>query len=44
VKLAADAASFAVPLVGLAVLMAVALGIEIRSGRRREASSLRMGG
>ena len=44
VKLAADAASFAVPLAGLAVLAAVALGIEIRSGRRREASSLRIGG
>jgi hypothetical protein len=44
VKLAADAASFAVPLLGLAVLTAVALGIEIRSGRRREASSLRIGG
>jgi putative ABC transport system permease protein len=44
VKLAADAASFAVPLAGLAVLMAVALGIEIRSGRRREGSSLRIGG
>jgi putative ABC transport system permease protein len=44
VKLAADAASFAVPLAGLAVLTAVALGIEIRSGRRRGASSLRIGG
>ena len=44
VKLAADAASFAVTLTGLAVLAAVALGIEIRSGRRREASSLRIGG
>jgi len=44
VKLAADAASFAVPLAGLGVLTAVALGIEIRSGRRREASSLRIGG
>jgi putative ABC transport system permease protein len=44
VKLAADAASFAVPLAGLAVLAAVALGIEIRSGRRRGASSLRIGG
>ena len=33
VKLAADVASFAVPLAGLAVLAAVALGIEIRSGR-----------
>jgi putative ABC transport system permease protein len=44
VRLAADAASFAVPLAGLAVLTAVALGIEIRSGRRRGASSLRIGG
>jgi hypothetical protein len=37
VKLAADVASFAVPLAGLAVLAAVALGIEISAGRRREA-------
>ncbi|HEX4287773.1 MAG TPA: hypothetical protein VH021_02590 [Trebonia sp.] len=44
VKLAADVASFAVPLAGLAVLAAVALGIEIRSGRRRVAASLRIGG
>ena len=47
VKLAADAASFAVPLAGLAVLAAVALGIEIRSGRRREGvvpSNRRMNG
>jgi putative ABC transport system permease protein len=44
VKLAADVASFAVPLAGLAVLAAVALGIEIRSGRRRGAASLRIGG
>jgi putative ABC transport system permease protein len=44
VKLAADVASFAVPLVGLAVLAAVALGIEIRSGRSRGAASLRIGG
>ena len=43
VKLAADVASFAVPLAGLAVLAAVALGIEIRAARRREAASLRMG-
>ena len=43
VKLAADAASLAVPLAGLAVLTALALGIEIRSGRRRETSSLRIG-
>jgi putative ABC transport system permease protein len=44
VKLAADVASFTVPLAGLAVLAAVALGIEIRSGRSRGASSLRVGG
>jgi putative ABC transport system permease protein len=44
VKLAADVASFTVPLAGLAVLAAVALGIEIRLGRRRGASSLRIGG
>ncbi|HEY1667904.1 MAG TPA: hypothetical protein VGG54_19635 [Trebonia sp.] len=44
VKLAADVASFAVPLVGLAVLAAVALGIEIRAGRSRVAASLRIGG
>ena len=44
VKLAADAASLAVPLAGLAVLTALALGIEIRSGRRRGATSLRIGG
>jgi putative ABC transport system permease protein len=44
VKLAADVASFAIPLVGLAVLAAVALGIEIRSGRSRAAASLRIGG
>jgi putative ABC transport system permease protein len=44
VKLTADVASFAIPLVGLAVLAAVALGIEIRSGRSRAAASLRIGG
>ncbi|HEY1624225.1 MAG TPA: hypothetical protein VGG16_10550, partial [Streptosporangiaceae bacterium] len=44
VKLAADVASFAVPLAGLAVIAAVALGIEIRSGRSRAAASLRIGG
>ena len=43
VRLAADVASFAVPLAGLAVLAAVALGIEVRSGRKRGAASLRMG-
>jgi hypothetical protein len=44
VKLAADVASFAVPLAGLAVLAAVALGLEIRSGRSRGAATLRIGG
>ena len=44
VPLAADVVSFVLPLVGLAVLAAVSLGIEIRSGRRRGASSLRVGG
>jgi putative ABC transport system permease protein len=43
VKLAADVASFAVPLAGLVVLAALSLGIEIRSGRRRGAASLRVG-
>ncbi len=43
VKLAADVASFAVPLAGLAVLAAVALGLEIRSARSRGAASLRIG-
>jgi hypothetical protein len=43
VRLAVDVASFAVPLAALAVLTATAIGIEIRSGRRRAASSLRMG-
>jgi putative ABC transport system permease protein len=41
VKLAADVASFAVPLAGLIVLAALSLGLEIRSGRRRAAASLR---
>ena len=40
----AKSRGFAVPLAGLAVLAAVALGLEIRSGRRRGASSLRIGG
>jgi putative ABC transport system permease protein len=44
VKLAADAASLAVPLAGLVVLAAVALGLAIRSGRKRTAASLRAGG
>jgi len=43
VKLAADVASLAVPLAGLVVLAAVALGIEIRAGRGRSAASLRTG-
>jgi putative ABC transport system permease protein len=43
VKVAADVASFVVPLAGLVVLAAVALGLEIRSGRRRGAASLRIG-
>ena len=43
VPLAADAASVAVPLAGLAALAALALGIEIRSGRRRGAAALRVG-
>jgi hypothetical protein len=42
VPLAADVASFAVPLAGLAVFAAVALGLEIRSGRRRGPASLRV--
>jgi hypothetical protein len=44
VKLAADVASFAVALAGLAVLAVLSLGIEIRLGRRRGAASLRVGG
>jgi len=44
VKPAADVVSFAVPLAGLTVLAAVALGLEIRSGRSRGAASLRIGG
>jgi hypothetical protein len=44
VKLAADVVSFAVPLAGLTVRAAVALGLEIRSGRSRGAASLRIGG
>ncbi len=43
VPLAADVASVSIPLAGLAVLAALALGIEIRSGRRRGAASLRIG-
>jgi putative ABC transport system permease protein len=45
VPLVPDVASVAIPLAGLIVVAAVALGIEIRSGRRRgAASSLRIGG
>jgi putative ABC transport system permease protein len=44
VQLAADVASFAVPLAGLAVLAAAALGLEIRAGRRRGGATLRAGG
>jgi len=44
VPLAADVASFAVPLAGLAVLAAVSLGLEIRSRRSRGPASLRVGG
>jgi hypothetical protein len=45
VALAPDIASVALPLIGLAVLAAVSLGIEIRSLRRRGAgASLRVGG
>ena len=45
VPLVPDVASVAIPLAGLVVVAAVALGIEIRSGRRRgAAASLRVGG
>jgi len=45
VPLVPDVASVAIPLAGLVVVAAVALGIEIRSGRRRgAAASLRIGG
>ena len=43
VKLAADVASVVLPLIGLAVLAAVALGLQIRSKRSRGAASLRIG-
>jgi putative ABC transport system permease protein len=43
VPLAANVASFTVPLAGLVVFAAVALGLEIRSGRRRGPASLRVG-
>lgn len=45
VALAPDVASFALPLVGLAVIAVLALGLEIRAGRRHAvAGSLRVGG
>lgn len=45
VALAPDVASFALPLVGLAVIAVLALGLEIRAGRRHGvAGSLRVGG
>jgi hypothetical protein len=43
VPLAANVVSIAVPLLGLALVAVVALGIEIRWGRRRGAASLRVG-
>jgi putative ABC transport system permease protein len=43
VPLAANVASIAVPIFGLALVAAVSLGIEIRWGRRRGAASLRVG-
>jgi putative ABC transport system permease protein len=43
VPLAANVASVAVPLFGLALVAVVSLGIEIRWGRRRGATSLRVG-
>jgi putative ABC transport system permease protein len=43
VPLAANVVSVAVPLFGLALVAVVALGIEIRWGRRRGAASLRVG-
>jgi putative ABC transport system permease protein len=43
VPLAANVASVAVPLIGLALVAVVSLGIEIRWGRRRGAASLRVG-
>ena len=43
VPLAANVASIAVPLFGLALVAVVSLGIEIRWGRRRGAASLRVG-
>ena len=43
VPLAASVATVAVPLLGLALVAVVSLGIEIRWGRRRGAASLRVG-
>lgn len=43
VRLAANVASLALPLAGLAVLAAVALGPGIKAGRRRGAASVRIG-
>ena len=43
VPLAANVVSIAVPLLGLALVAVVALGVEIRWGRRRGAASLRVG-
>jgi hypothetical protein len=43
VPLAANVVSVAVPLLGLALVAAASLGIEIRWGRRRGATSLRVG-
>jgi hypothetical protein len=43
VPLPADIVSVAVPLLGLALVAVVSLGIEIRWGRRRGAASLRVG-
>jgi putative ABC transport system permease protein len=43
VPLAANVASIAVPILGLALVAVVSLGIEIRWGRRRGAASLRVG-
>jgi putative ABC transport system permease protein len=44
VPLVADVASVALPLAALVVIAAVALVVEIRSGRRRSAAYLRIGG
>jgi hypothetical protein len=44
-QLVPDVAALALPLAGLVVLVALALGLEIRSGRRRRvAAALRVGG